>query len=450
MDFIARIKSIFKKEAPQQDGHTSEAGTFPEDQSGKRNPYLAFQIDHEQSSVLADIDKMDKEDGRVKRIHSKIARDATRGGLHFSRKTGEKNLRLVDEAKGFVKRCDLNKRKKVKGHARFLVKDGEIFLQWIVDDSLNVIGVRRLPAATIRPNVDKTGTFRSLDRAYLQYDPMTNKEIAAFAFWQITHTALDNNPDDPGDRGRPWLDASRVTWKKLTMTEEDLVIRRRTRAPQRRLHILEGATDEELAAYEKKDSDTLAHPMKVNSDYYSNKKGSIQTLEGDANLDQIKDVQELKDDFFAGTGIHKHLFGYAGNINRDIYEDTLEAYYEILEEIQETLADGYEEGLRLQFLLRGINADGHEWDLKFKGRKVESDNQRSDRMLKHQAMGIPDEMVWEQLGYSVEKVLAARQRSVKRDDPYQDRLNQETNGNGKITNVQGNARKKESAVSIGN
>lgn len=431
---------------------TTQKGTTFEGYATARDPYIVFQVDHEYASVMADINRMDREDGRVKRIHSKIARDATRGGLSFS--TADSNLpsAIATEAKAFLQRCKFD-RETLLGHARFLVKDGEIFLQNVVNEKLEVIGMKRLPPTSMRPNVDAKGEFRDLTRAYIQYDLMTNREIAAFPLWQIVHKRIDANPDDPGDRGRPWLDASRVTHKKLTMTEEDLVIRRRVRAPRRNLHVLEGVTEDELQAYKKRNQDVIENPLKVGSDYFSNRKGSIQPIEGDANLDQINDVKELKDDFFAGAGFPAHLLGYMKDVNRDVVADSLEAYYEILEEVQEILADGYEQGLRLQLLLRGINSDGYQWDLKFQGRKVESENELADRMLKHHALGVPKRMIWPKFGYAVEQVDAARKEEATQKDPYRDRMEQEIGAGGpqqKITNVNGNRRKGESAVSIKN
>lgn len=451
MDLVSRIKSAWSAASAALRGKTTESGTTYDGIPHARDPYLVFQVDHEYALVVEEVTRMDKEDGRVKELHSRIARDVTRGGISFTTKDKDLPAKVREEANAFLNRCKFT-RERLKGHARFLVRDGELPLQWVVDEKLNVIGCRRLPPKSIRPNVDEKGQFRDVSRAYLQYDPMTNREIAAFALWQITHIRVDANPDDPGDRGRPKLDASRVTHKKLTMTEEDLVIRRRMRAPQRLAHVLEGATKEELDAYKLLNKDALENPLQVTSDFFLNKKGTVQTIQGDADLDQIKDVQKLLEDFFTGTGLPAHLLGYVNEINRDVYEDTLAAYYEILEEYQELLADGYEQGLRLQLLLQGVNADGYRYDLKFAGRKVESDNQLSDRMLKHQAMGIPKSMIWEQLGYDPEQVKKRRDEEAKESDPYAARYEGEVGGNGggKITNVNGNRRKKESAISVKN
>jgi hypothetical protein len=57
-----------------------------------------------------------------------------------------------------------------------------------------------------------------------------------------------DNLDEFGSMGRPFLEACGKTWRELVMTEEDLVIRRRMRAPLRLAHVLEGADDVALTA----------------------------------------------------------------------------------------------------------------------------------------------------------------------------------------------------------
>lgn len=82
---------------------------------------------------------------------------------------------------------------------------------------------------------------------------LKGQKIAVFPLWQLTVERLDpDSIDDQGALGRPYLDASRLPWRQLQMTEQDLVIRRRQRAPLRFSHILEGATQPELEAYRAK------------------------------------------------------------------------------------------------------------------------------------------------------------------------------------------------------
>lgn len=400
------------------------------------------------AAVIREVRQMDKSDGRVKFMHGKIARDATRGGFTFHLREAADDPRLQKEAASFIKRCGLDKRRKLKAHARALNLDGELFLEWILDGK-TVIGVKRLPPESMMPNVDELGRFRDPAKAYRQHDPATMVVKAEFARYQITHIRLDANEDDPGARGRPLLDAARQTYRKLSMTEDDLVLRRRARAPRRLLHVIHGADEDELKAYKKRNEDSADHPLDVTSDFFTNKEGTIQPIEGDANLDQVADVKMLKDDFYAGAGLAPHLFGFVGDVNRDIFADSLEGFYEILEELQEVLADGYEEGFRLQLLLLGIDADAFGWDFKFTGRKVESPNQLSDRLIKHSTLGIPPEMIWSQLGYNPDQVRAARAAAAAEEDPYAARLDAELNGGQPAVKiVQGNARNGESAAYV--
>src|SRR5689334_2451873 len=98
-----------------------------------------------------------------------------------------------------------------------------------------------MASETLLPNVAPNGRFKDPRIAYEQYDLSTGTKVAAFALWQLTLVRLTpDNFDDLGAMGRPYLDASRAVWKKLIMTEEDLVMRRRQRAPLRMAHVLEG------------------------------------------------------------------------------------------------------------------------------------------------------------------------------------------------------------------
>jgi hypothetical protein len=300
----------------------------------------------------------------------------------------------------------------------------------------------------MRPNVDEAGAFRDPQKAYFQIDTFTGRRLAEFPRWMITHVGIDSNPDDPGDLGRPLLDAARTKNKQLNMTEEDLVIRRRMRAPQRLAHVLEGATKDEIAEYKEMNKDSLENPLEVTSDFFMNKKGAVTAIGGDASVDKIEDVHELKSDFYVSAGVPKELAGYLGKITRDVYDDAIAEYYELLEDVQESLADAYEEGLKLQMLLAGMDPEGYRFDLKFMGRKVESPNQLTDRMLKKQALGVPPPMIWSEMGEDPEKVMDERDKWAARSDPYQERINQELNGDVKI--VQGNMRKQESSVTLPN
>src|SRR3546814_19565574 len=100
-----------------------------------------------------------------------------------------------------------------------------------------------------------------------------------------------DNYDNWGSLGRPYLDATRAVWRQLTMTERDLVVRRHTRAPQRLVHVLEGADKPTLDAYE---NSTKAKQGLVQTDFFLNRKGSVTEVPGDTNLDEHARSEERR------------------------------------------------------------------------------------------------------------------------------------------------------------
>jgi len=360
----------------------------------------------------------------------------------------EENQQIIHAWERFIKRCNLTKIQKLESDARGLVMEGNLPLQWVLDKQNQVIQGIRMPTETIRPNVGANGTFTSINNAYSQIDITAGKEIAQFALWQLSLVRLTpDNFDDKGSLGRPYLDATRGTWQQLRMTEEDLVIRRRQRAPLRTSHVLEGATNPELEEYR----ESLENEQQdITSNYISNRKGGVTPIQGDANLDQIADVSYLLDTFFAGSPAPKGLFGYVGDLNRDILEDLKKDYYEEIDALQDTQAEAYAHGFNLDLLLQGINPQDINYTIKFAERRTDTPNQRADLGLKYQAMGVPSKMLWQQAGLDANKVMAARKAQENSDDPYPEKTEEETTPKNRpnISITPGNKPKGESATSI--
>lgn len=407
--------------------------------------YRLLWVDPTQRQAILDIRDMDKRDGRVKRIHAQVARDVIKGGLVFSQITESATLRR--EWDDFARRLQLNRPEKLRSDARGLVMEGASCLQWVLDEGANVVAGVRMPSETIVPQVTTSGQFKDVRRAYVQFDPMRGQELAAFALYQLTMARFDPESfDDHGALGRPYLDASRETWKKLRMTEEDLVIRRRQRAPLRMSHVLEGATKDDITTYR---AEVERDQTSITTDYYLNKKGGVTAVQGDANLDQIGDVVHLLDTFFSGAGVPKGLMGYTDDMARDILEDLKRNYYEEVDSLQDTLAWGYDQGFRLHLLLRGINPDAEDYWVSFAERRTETPNQLTDRMLKWQAMGMPQDMIDEEMGYNPQDVQLRRDRQAKRTNPYPEPAQIGAGGpvSPTVKVTPGNAPKGESATS---
>jgi hypothetical protein len=430
----------------------------PTGERGSRTPadvalarmYRQFSVSTEVREKIVLLRDMEVRDGRVKNIHGRICRDVVRGGLTMQFHEGGEVLRKQWHA--FVANLELNRAQKLRSDARGLVTEGNLPLQLVLDGGNKVVAAVRMPSETIVPIVDDNGRFKDPAAAYEQRDVLTGRVLARFGAWQLQMARYDPiSYDDMGEMGRPYLDATISTWRKLVMTEEDMVIRRRMRAPLRLSHVLEGADDTQLETYRK---NVEGEKGDVTTDFYSNRKGGVTALQGDENLDHIQDVVHLLDTFFAGTPLPKALMGYTDGIARDILEDLKRDYYDEIDHLQDTLAWEYEFCFRMHLLLQGIVAGADEFTLRFSQRRTETPNQVADLALKLSALGLPPPLVWEEMGLDPLQVLAAIDEWAKRGDPYGATPNPAAGlpgapaGVSRVSVTPGNARKGESATSV--
>jgi hypothetical protein len=128
----------------------------PEDQL--KYLYRVMWVDPELRQAILDVREMDRLDGRVKRIHSRVARDVIKGGLIMQQAT--ENETLSREWQSFGRRLQLNRAEKLKSDARGLVMEGNLPMQWVLDPEFNVVAAVRMPSETILPNVDASGRFK--------------------------------------------------------------------------------------------------------------------------------------------------------------------------------------------------------------------------------------------------------------------------------------------------
>lgn len=424
---------------------TSERGFRPTPESRMKYFSRLMWVDGSFRSCIVDIRSMDRTDPRCKRIHRKTATTMTKSGLTLS--MPNENKRVQKTWNDFYQRLKLGRREKLISDARGYLMEGNLMMQWVLGADNKLHQGIRMPSETMMANVNENGVFKDLQSAYVQIDVNTGQPATNFALWQISHGRLDpDNYDDYGSLGRPLLDANRTIWRKLTMTDEDLVIRRRDRAPLQKAHILEGATPEELQQYQD-DVEMRRRENPVDTDYFLSKAGGVQALQGDENLDQVNDIMYLVDTFFTGAPAPKGLFGYADNLNRDILEDLKRDFFEEVDSMQDELAGVYQSGFELELLLNGIDPRQHSPVVKFKERVTETLNQAADRALKQQAAGCSSTTTWETMGIDPVQEIERKKKEAQSSDPYPDPNNI---GGQDVTITPGNAGKGESATDVSN
>lgn len=411
----------------------------------------AMFVDYERRALVAQMRLMDQQDGRVKMVHGRTASDVIRGGLVMQTSSEV----LAREWQRFEARLQLNNWEKLKSDARGLLMEGNLPLQLVLDDTGQVAAAVRMPSDTLQPITDMGGRFKDPGRAFEQRDVLTGQVQASFAAWQLALARLDpDNWDDLGCMGRPMLDGCAAVWRKLVMTEEDLVIRRRVRAPLRLAHILEGADENTLETYRK---NTEGEKGEITTDFYLNRKGGVQAVQGDATLGDIADVAHLLSTFFAGTPVPKELFGYTDATARDVLEDVKRQYYDYVDGLQDAQGGVYAFGFRIHLLLQGMDPDPDEFYLRFAQRRTETANQVADLALKWMALGLPDEHIQREMGLDPQKIREMKIKQAESTDPYPnplkvgpDGLPLQAGGGNKVSVTPGNARKGESGTAIGN
>ena len=445
----ASLAAMWREYWPAANHLQGESGARLASDVAMDRMYRSLWLDTERRAMVQTVRDMDRRDGRVKAIHRRLAADCIRGGLvlQVSEKTSSETLKR--EWLTMKGRMQLDLAEKLRSDARGFVMEGNLPLQLVLNERLEVVAGIRMPSDTIMPITDTRGRFKNPAQAWEQRDVMTGTTLASWAAYQMAVARLDpDNFDDLGSMGRPFLDACATVWKKLVMTEEDLVIRRRMRAPLRLAHVLEGAQQDELDAYRQR---TEGEKGQISTDFYLNKRGGVQAVQGDATLGDIEDVKYLLDSFYAGSPAPKGLFGYVDGMARDILEDLKRSYYDEVDSVQDSMASAYAVAFRIHLLFKGIDPGPDEFTLRYAQRRTETPNQVADLALKYMSLGLPDDMVFADMGLDPDYVRAKRIEQAERNDPYPPAAQgagRAAGGMPRVSVTPGNAPKGESATAV--
>lgn len=358
--------------------------------------YDVFKINWQKIPTLMEIDEMLKSDTRLKRANHVFASTAVRRGFTV-KITSEVSKSIADQAQGIIdeliKRTQLNS--KVTPWARSLLKDGELFLNPVIDATTKKItDIKNLPAITMQRNEDITGRFADLKDAFRQVDPVTREILTYFPLYSINHIRWDHESGQL--YGNSQYLSCRATWRKLKKVEEELVVRRATRAAPKRFHQVGNKDNpggwEEVKAY--KEMNKLDNPKVALAitDYFGNGLTSVTDLNADAQLDHINDIVHLQEVHMIGTAVPLHIIGFGQNVNRDVVEDQKKQFEEDVQELRDLMEYGDEgtySGFRsifdLALVLQGIDPAMIEYNFLWSDSNNDNVNDKVDRVVKLRA-----------------------------------------------------------------
>lgn len=375
--------------------------------------YAQMKIEMDRIKSYRECWTMYSEDARIAAAIDTTAGSATNGSftIQFNRaaSSNEKSINDADEIIADIKRrTDLDG--KILGIAKELLVMGDVFLEVIIDSKqLEIVGLKKLPSSSIERIEDEYGRLLG----FVQKNDM-EAVIAEFKPWQILHMRWNNFAGHK--YGSSMIKAARGIYKKLKMTEEDLVIRRRTRAGLKMHHYGsdpgEPLEEHEVDEYMDKNQSS---PLNVRTDWYSNGKWKIDVLGSDDGVAQIDDIKHFEDTLFVGLRTPKGLLGIGEDTNKATLERQEVAYIRLLNEITNAVGDQFKQVFDLGLALKGLNPDKIDYTLIWGEKSVENSNNKAERLVLLTNAGfISKETATGQLGYNFDDEQFKIDREIKK------------------------------------
>jgi hypothetical protein len=216
---------------------------------------------------------------------------------------------------------------------RNMCQYGDNFLFLEISKDSGIIDVRQLASQFVERNekYDAKGRFR----AFFKYKEPNSGGEEEYLDYQIAHFRLLG----AGERlpyGCSVFEKVRRTYKQLFMMEDAMMVYRITRAAERRIYrvpvgnvppedvpqILEAFANnvkkKKLVDPKTGDINFKYNVASMDEDIFIADRGNtsgnfVDTLAGASNLEQIGDINYLRDNLFTGLGIHKTLLGFSSD-----------------------------------------------------------------------------------------------------------------------------------------
>ncbi len=383
-----------------------------------------FRIAQDRYHIVKEVNELCGENGdiRFQRANALIGEDATKGGFSIIVNASEKdNKRKQKQLKQTTEICtesqkvqkivdDFLERTKLHilctEHARALLREGDLFLNVIVDKKTGLITkIKRAPALTIKRNIDEYGNFIDNQKAFSQIDISQIYQMAGekapqdsrkdFALYQINHIRW--LCDETKIYGMSQYAVARKCYKMLAKMEEALAYRRIYRSVSKRSHRLETTDIAEIEDYKRAnamvdENGTPTSNAHMLTDYIGNVE--VSALHDEANLDEIKDVEMIENMLWINLLVPKAIITGGQGINRDVlkvqyphYLQTLENITDRLEYGDNSIYSGYRAIIDFQLLLQGINPENVSYDIVWSRKTEESTTERIESIQNALAKG---------------------------------------------------------------
>ena len=361
-----------------------------------------LQADRERIAIIQTCRLMYKRDARVEKMHRIMARDLVRGG--FIVKTTHPAAKQA--AQDLQARLNLNQR--CEDYSRLTARDGDSFIELSVGADRLIQEVSRKPTLRMHRNSDTADEFANAEQAfwmdespYAYYESKPPSDAIWFAEWQMLH--LRWNHDEENRYGTPMMSAATSPFKRVQEGELDVAVRRKTRSGVRYHHVIEGSAAD-VETYKENNKAALNNPLVAVADFFSNKKGSIEIIQGEGtNLGAIEDIKHHIETMATASDVPLGLIGYGAGLNRDILGDQKEQYSETLEQSREWLSEQFIQPLlERQWLLLGILPESVKYSIVWRPRVSLTPvliRDLADALLKLKLLQVGDTDISAILGY---------------------------------------------------